>query len=57
MKKNLQNWFNSGEPYIWLNAGAVSLSIIMVVGLIALIAVRGLGHFWPENVVHFQPTL
>lgn len=54
MKKNLQNWFNSGEPYIWLNAGAVSLSIIMVVGLIALIAVRGLGHFWPNSVANFQ---
>ena len=49
-------WFNSGEPYIWLNAGAVSLSIIMVTGLIALIMVRGLGHFWPSNVAAFDYT-
>lgn len=35
---------------MWLNAGAVSVSIIMVVGLLLLIAVRGLGHFWPKTV-------
>lgn len=49
-------WIDSGEPYIWLNAGAVSLSIIMVVGLIALIMVRGLGHFWPSDVAAFDYT-
>ena len=49
-------WFNSGEPYIWLNAGAVSLSIIMVTGLIVLIMVRGLGHFWPSDVAAFDYT-
>ena len=54
MSSNLKKWINSGEPYIWLNAGAVSLSIIMVAGLIALIAVRGLGHFWPSSVIQFQ---
>ena len=49
-------WFNSGEPYIWLNAGAVSVSIIMVTGLIVLIMVRGLGHFWPSDVAAFDYT-
>ncbi|MDE0155663.1 MAG: phosphate ABC transporter permease PstA [Gammaproteobacteria bacterium] len=53
---SIKNWFNSGEPWIWLNAGAVSLSIIMVVGLVALIMVRGLGHFWPSNVAAFDYT-
>ncbi len=58
MKKqaSFSGWFNSGEPYIWLNAGAVSLSIIMVTGLILLIMVRGLGHFWPSNVAAFDYT-
>ena len=55
-KSSFKGWFNSGEPYIWLNAGAVSLSIIMVVGLVALIMVRGLGHFWPGNVAAFDYT-
>ena len=52
----VKNWFDSGEPYIWLNAGAVSLSIIMVAGLIMLIMARGLGHFWPADIAAFDYT-
>ncbi len=46
----IREWFKTGAPWIWLNAAAVSLSLIMVFGLLALIAVRGLGHFWPADV-------
>ena len=55
-KSSFKGWFDSGEPYIWLNAGAVSLSIIMVAGLVILIMVRGLGHFWPSDVAAFDYT-
>ncbi len=44
------SFYKSGTPWVWLNAGAVSISIIMVVGLLILIAVRGLGHFWPKTI-------
>lgn len=54
MNTKIANWFNTGRPFIWLNAGAVSISVVMVVGLIVLIAVRGLGHFWPADVVMFD---
>lgn len=54
MNTKITNWFNSGRPFVWLNAGAVSISLVMVVGLILLIAVRGLGHFWPADVVLFD---
>ncbi len=47
-------WFAGGEPYIWLNAGAVSLSLVMVAGLLGLIMVRGLGHFWPADAAAFD---
>lgn len=47
-------WFNSGLPWIWLNGGAIALSIVMVLGLLLLIAVRGLGHFWPADIVQFE---
>lgn len=43
-------FFKSGTPWVWLNAGAVSISMIMVIGLLILIAVRGLGHFWPKTI-------
>jgi phosphate transport system permease protein len=47
----MKQWFESGSPWIWLHAGAVAMSLIMVTGLLALIAVRGLGHFWPAPIV------
>lgn len=49
--KNLRDWYRKGEPWVWLNAGAVAINIVMVVGLLGLIAVRGLGHFWPHAVI------
>ncbi len=45
-------WMRSGEPMIWFNAAAVSISLIAVLGLISLLAVRGLGHFWPSQILH-----
>ncbi|MCH8536987.1 MAG: phosphate ABC transporter permease PstA [Alkalimonas sp.] len=47
----MRNWFRSGTPWIWLNAGALALSLVMVVGLLSLIAVRGFSHFWPADIV------
>lgn len=45
-----RNWFASGEPWIWMNAAAVGLSISAVIGVLLLIAVKGLAHFWPTDV-------
>ena len=47
-------WFKSGTPWIWLNAAAVSLSLIMVLGVLALVVGRGVGHFWPHQVHQFS---
>ena len=57
-KKTLRNttkrseWFHSGSPWVWLNAGAVAISLVLVLGLLGLIAVRGLGHFWWGIIRH-----
>ena len=51
-----RQWLHSGSPGVWLTAGAVSFSLVMVFGLLLLIAVRGLGHFWPSNVVRLHLT-
>ena len=47
----MNNWFKSGSPWVWLNGGAVAISLILVVGLLVLIASRGLGHFWPGEII------
>ncbi len=48
--KALAKWIAEGTPWVWLNAAAVSASILLVVGLLLLIGVRGMGHFWPLEV-------
>ena len=50
----MRTWFKSGAPWIWLNASAVSVSLIMVAGLMGLIAARGLGHFWPADIAELE---
>ncbi|MDH5326272.1 MAG: phosphate ABC transporter permease PstA [Gammaproteobacteria bacterium] len=50
----MNRWIKSGAPWVWLNAAAVSTSIVLVCGLLLLIAIRGLGHFWPADVTEFS---
>ena len=50
----LISWFDSGEPWVWLNAAAVSVSMLMVFGLLALIAYNGLGQFWPADLMEAE---
>jgi len=46
----LKKWILTGAPWVWLNSAAVSASILLVSGLLLLITVRGMGHFWPSQV-------
>ena len=54
MIDNFKNWFKSGTPWIWLNAGAVSISLLLVIGILGMIMVRGMGHFWIADVSNIQ---
>lgn len=51
MKQSIANWLDSGAPWVWINAGAVTLCLAMVFGLLLLLGVKGLGHFWPRPVL------
>lgn len=55
--KQFKDWMKKGEPWVWMNAAAVSISLIMVAGLMGLIAVRGLSHFWPHAIVEAHYVL
>lgn len=50
----IRQWFKSGTPWIWMNAGAISISLVAVFGLLFLIMFRGMSHFWPANVEAFN---
>ena len=41
-------WFRSGSPWIWLTGGAVSVSLLSVLGLLLFIGWKGLSYFWPS---------
>lgn len=51
MNMKVAKWVNKGTPWIWFNAGAVAISIVMVIGLLLLLAMQGLTHFWPHDVL------
>ena len=60
MMQSMRNFFASGTPWIWVNAGAVAISVIMTVGLLLLLALNGLSHFWPKDIMranYSQPVL
>jgi phosphate transport system permease protein len=50
-QNNLKSWYKSGAPGVWMSGGAVAIAIIMTLGLLAVIATRGLGHFWPADII------
>ncbi len=50
----IASWFKSGSPWIWLNAAAVSACLIMILGVLGLIVVRGIGNFWPAQVTRMS---
>ncbi|MGB0514544.1 MAG: phosphate ABC transporter permease PstA, partial [Wenzhouxiangellaceae bacterium] len=50
-RARFNRWFKSGDPWIWMIGGGLAVSLIMVVGLLLLIAVRGFGHFWPSPIL------
>ena len=52
--RGLRAWRRSGAPWIWLNAAAMGAGILALAGLFVLLAVRGLGHFWPGEVIAFD---
>ena len=49
-----KKWFGSGSPWIWLTAGAVSISLLALLGVVLLLAGQGMRYFWPSPVYLFE---
>ncbi|MGD8171057.1 phosphate ABC transporter permease PstA [Vibrio sp. TRT 21S02] len=47
-------WIQSGAPWIWLTGGAVSISLLSVLGLLLLIGWKGLSYFWPAPLYQWE---
>ena len=52
--RDLRQWLRSGELMVWINAAAVTFSVLAVVSLVGLLAWQGLGHFWPRDLLLFE---
>jgi phosphate transport system permease protein len=51
MRTPFKKFLASGNVFIWGCAGGVSVSLLMVFGLLLLIVINGLGYFWTANIV------
>jgi phosphate transport system permease protein len=46
--------FQKGEPMIWLTAGGLAVSLLLIFGLLFLVAWEGLGFFWPKPLARIE---
>ncbi|EED32800.1 phosphate ABC transporter, permease protein PstA [gamma proteobacterium NOR5-3] len=53
---SLQSGVRRAEPMVWLSAGAVVFALLVLIGLLSLLSVRGLMHFWPQSLLLLQST-
>jgi len=51
MRTQFKQMLATGNVFIWGCAAGVSLSLLMVFGLLLLIMINGLGHFWISDIV------
>ncbi len=46
----IATWYKLGTPWLWLSVGAISLCLIIVVGIVGFIAEQAIPHFWPSTI-------
>ncbi len=51
MRAPFKKFLASGNVFIWGCAAGVSISLLMVFGLLLLIMINGLGYFWTSNII------
>ncbi len=51
MRAPFKKFLASGNVFIWGCAAGVSVSLLMVFGLLLLIMINGLGYFWTSDIV------
>jgi ABC-type phosphate transport system permease subunit len=43
-----------GEPSVWATGGALTVAILMIVGLLVFVFIQGVSTFWPEDVIQVR---
>jgi len=52
--RNKTSLYAHGEPMVWLTGGALAVSLVMIVSLLALVVIQGVVTFWPAAVVRIE---
>lgn len=50
----MKAWWHSGRPWVWLTSGAVSLSLLAMLALLALLTGQSLRLLWPQPIYRFE---
>ncbi|MCE9635692.1 MAG: phosphate ABC transporter permease PstA [Planctomycetes bacterium] len=50
----LRDSFKKGEPAVLLTAAGLAAALLLLGGMVVLVAVSGLGVFWPKSLVQFE---
>lgn len=50
----MRRWLGSGRPWVWLTAGAVSLSLLAMLALVSLLVWQSMRLFWPQPVYQLE---
>jgi phosphate transport system permease protein len=50
-RRGVAAYVESGMPYVWVTAAAISIAFIVTISLLVLTAARGLPNFWPSEVM------
>jgi phosphate transport system permease protein len=53
-KRARASLFVQGEPMIWITGGGLVVSMMMIIGLLALVFFQGVTTFWPVPLVELQ---
>ncbi|MEP4079603.1 phosphate ABC transporter permease PstA [Haloferula sp.] len=43
-----------GEPMVWLTAAGLAIGVVLTIGLLSLVLVKGMESFWPNRLVVYQ---
>ncbi len=54
MTTNIRKFWSEGEPFVWLTATALSLTLLFILCLLGVVLTNGLAVFWPDPIVQLE---
>lgn len=54
IKTRKRGFWSEGEPFVWLTAGALALTLLCIAVLLVVVAYNGLGVLWPTAIARIE---